>query len=110
MKNYTSKQHEVKQSNRSKKVFQYQNNSFDTYQKHNAFSPHGIKERRYPVDRLQTLRSNSHSSTDHTARRLLKLNPYPILDIDPSLDSLNFSSALTKSPRQIGKNLILCNL
>ncbi|XP_060848643.1 tubulin monoglutamylase TTLL4-like isoform X1 [Rhopalosiphum padi] len=74
----------------------------DTHQEHNAFSPDGIKERWCPMDRLQNLRTNLHQTMDHGSERLLKLNPYPILDTDPILDNLNYSNALSKSPHLLG--------
>lgn len=74
----------------------------DTSQELNSFSPDRIKEQRCPVDRLQTLHSNSYSTMDNSGR-LLKLNPFLILDTDPSLDSLKFSSALPRTLRPIGK-------
>jgi len=75
----------------------------DTHQEHNAFSSDGIKERWCHIDRLQTLRTNSHQTMDHSSERLLKLNPYPILDTDPTLDNLNYSNALSRFPHSLGK-------
>lgn len=80
----------------------------DISQEHNAFSSARIKER-CPVDRLQTFHSNSYSNTDNSSKRLLKLNPFLILDTDPSLDSSNVSRALSRSPRPIG-NCVFYNL
>lgn len=74
----------------------------DTHQEHNAFSLDGIKERRCPVDRLQNLRGSLHPTIEHSSERLIKLSPYPILDTDPSLDSLNFSNPISRSPHSIG--------
>lgn len=74
----------------------------DTHQEHNAFSSDGIKERWCHIDRLQTLRTNSHQTMDHSSERLLKLNPYPILDTDPTLDNLNYSNALSRFPHSLG--------
>lgn len=74
----------------------------DTHQEHNAFSPDGMKERWCPIDRLQTIRTNVYQTTDHSSERLIKLNPYPILDTDPILDNLNYSNALSKSPHSLG--------
>lgn len=76
----------------------------DTRQEHNAFSSDVIKERRGP-DCLQTLHTNVHTTMDHS-ERLLKLNPYPILDTDSTLDGLNFSNTLYRSPHVIGENII----
>lgn len=75
----------------------------DTHQEHNVFSLDGIKDRRCPVDRIQTIHSNLHQNMDHNSERLLKLTPYPILDTDPTLDNLNFSTTLSRSPQSIGK-------
>ncbi|VVC41200.1 Hypothetical protein CINCED_3A015863 [Cinara cedri] len=69
----------------------------DTHQENNAFSIDGIKERRCPIDRLQTIRTNLHQTMDHSSERLLKLPPYPILNTDPTLDNLNFSTTLPKT-------------
>jgi len=70
--------------------------SLDTYQQHNEFSSDGIKERWGPIDRLQTLRTNSHQTMDHSSEKLLKLNPYPILSTDPTLDILNYSNTSSR--------------
>lgn len=77
----------------------------DTHQEHNALSSDSIKERRCPVDRLQTIRTNLHQTMDHNSERLLTLTPYPILDTDPTLDNLSYSNALSRSPHSIGKKL-----
>lgn len=81
----------------------------DTHQEHNGLSTDGIKERRCPIDRLQTLRTNIHQTMDNSDR-LLKLTPYPILDTDPTLDSLNFSNTLSRSSHSIGKIMLIYNL
>jgi len=75
----------------------------DTHQEHDTFSSDGIKKRWCPIDRLQTLRTNSHQTMDHSKERLIKLNPYLILDTDPTLDNVNHSNALSRSPHSIGK-------
>lgn len=75
----------------------------DTHQEHNALSSDGIKDRQCSLDRIQTLRSNLHHTVDHSSERLLKLTPYPILDTDPTLNNLNFSNTLSRSPHSIGK-------
>jgi len=75
----------------------------DTHQEHNEFSADGIKERRYPIDRIQTFRTDFQQTMDRSSEKLLKLNPYPILDTDPTLNNLNYSNALSKSPHLFGK-------
>jgi len=65
---------------------------------HNTFSSDGIKERWCPVDRLQTLRAYLHQPMDHSSENFLKLNPFPVLDTDPTLNNLNYSNALSKFP------------
>jgi len=75
----------------------------DSHQEHKKLSSDKIKERVCPIDRLQTLRTNLHQTTDRNSERLLKLNPYPILDTDPTLNNLNYSNALSKSPHALGK-------
>lgn len=57
---------------------------------------------------LQTPHTRVHSMMDHS-ERLLKLNPYPILDTDPTLDRLNLSNTLYRSPHVISK-LLFCHL
>lgn len=70
----------------------------DTYQEHNAYASNGIKDWRCP-DRLQTLHNNLHPIVDHSSERLLKLNQYPISDNDDTtMDSLNYSNGLSRSP------------
>lgn len=81
----------------------------DTHQEHNAFLSDGIKERRCPVDCLQSFHSNLHPTLEHSSERLLKLAPYPILDTDPTLNGLHFSNALPRSPHSIGKDKIINN-
>ncbi|KAE9524189.1 hypothetical protein AGLY_015434 [Aphis glycines] len=75
---------------------------FDTHQEHNTFSSDGNKERRCPIDRLQTVRTNLHQTRNHSSERLLKLNPYLILDTDPTLGNLNCSNALSRYPHSFG--------
>lgn len=75
----------------------------DTHQEHNAFSSDGIKERRCPVDRLQTIRSNLHPAIENSSERLQKLSSYPILDSEPPLNGLHFSNSLCRSPHSKGK-------
>ncbi|XP_060848060.1 tubulin monoglutamylase TTLL4-like [Rhopalosiphum padi] len=74
----------------------------DIHQQYGAFSLDGIKEHLCPIDRLQTLHTNLHQKMDHNKEPLLKLNPYLILDTDPTLDNLNYSNALSKSPYPLG--------
>lgn len=76
----------------------------DEHQEYNSLSPDGIKERQ-DLDRLQTIKTNFHFTINHSDR-LLKLNPYPILDTDPALGGLNFSNKLYRSPHVISKNII----
>jgi len=75
----------------------------DIHQQCNAFTLDRIKKQVYPIDRLQTLHTNSHKKVDHSKETLLKLNPYLILDTDPTLDNLNYSSALSRSSHSLGK-------
>jgi len=72
----------------------------DTHQRHNVFLSDEIKEQCYFIDRLRTYRTNLQQKIDHSSERLLKLNPYPILDTDPTLDNLNYSNALSKLSKQ----------
>ncbi|XP_025190868.1 tubulin polyglutamylase TTLL4-like [Melanaphis sacchari] len=75
---------------------------FDTRKEHNTFSSDGIKERRCSIDRLQTVRSNMHKTRNHNSEKLLELNPYLILDTDPTLKNLNFSNPLSRYPHSFG--------
>lgn len=75
----------------------------DTHQEHNELSSDGIKERWCPMDRLQTLHTNFQQTRDQSSEKLLKLNPYPILDTDPTLHNLNYSNASSKSPHTFGE-------
>jgi len=75
----------------------------DTHQEHNEFSKDGIKERRCPLDRIQTLRTDFQQTMDRSSEKLVKLNPYPIMDTDPTLNNLNYSNALSKSLHLFGK-------
>ncbi|VVC44640.1 Hypothetical protein CINCED_3A020272 [Cinara cedri] len=68
----------------------------NTHQENNEKALDGIKEARCSIDRLQTLCTNLHQTMDHSSEKLLKLNPYPILDTDPTMDNLNFSTTLPK--------------
>lgn len=77
--------------------------SSDSHLEHKELSSDGIKERLCPINRLKTLRTNLHQTMDRNSERLLKLNPYPILDSDPTLNNLNYSNALPKSPHTLGK-------
>lgn len=77
--------------------------SSDSRLEHKELSSDGIKERLCPIGRLQTLRTNLHQTMDRNSDRLLKLNPYPILDSDPTLNNLNYSNLLSKSPHTLGK-------
>jgi len=75
----------------------------DIHQTHNTFSSNGIKERRYPKDHLRTVSSNSHQTMGCNTEKLLKLNPYLLLDTDPTLDNLNYSNVLSRCPHSVGK-------
>lgn len=75
----------------------------DTHQQHNVFSSDGIKEQWYPIDRLQTFRTNSYETMDHSSERLLKLSPHPIFNTDPTLDNLNYSNASSRPLNSLGK-------
>jgi len=75
----------------------------NTHTEHKELSSDGIKERQCPTDRLQTLRTNLYQTMDHNSEKLLRLNPYPILDSDPTLNNLSYSNALSKSPLTLGK-------
>lgn len=77
----------------------------DTHQLHNSYTPDGIKDWICP-DRLQTLHNNLQPTMDHNSERLLKLNQFPILDTDSTLNSLHFSKTLPRSPHSIGKKQI----
>ncbi|CAI6358011.1 unnamed protein product [Macrosiphum euphorbiae] len=70
----------------------------DKQQEHNEFSADRIKERRCTIDRIQTLRTEFQQTTDRSSEKLLKLNPYPILNSGPTSNNLNYSNALSKSP------------
>jgi len=75
----------------------------DKQQEHNEFSADRIKERRCTIDRIQTLRTDFQQTTDLSSEKLLKLNPYPILNSGPTSNNLNYSNALPKSPHSFGK-------
>ncbi|XP_025207302.1 uncharacterized protein LOC112603094 [Melanaphis sacchari] len=78
-----------------------QSQPFDIHQQYNAFSLDGIKEQLCPIDHLQTSHTNLHQKMDHGKETLLKLNPYLILDTDPTLNSLNYSNVLSRSPHSL---------
>jgi len=75
----------------------------DTYQQHNVFSSDGIIKQWYPLDCLLTFRINLHQTMGHNSEILLKLSPYTILNIDPTLDDLNYSNALSRFLNSLGK-------
>lgn len=75
----------------------------DTHQEHNAFSKDGIKERRCPLDRIQNLRTDFQQTMDRSSEKLVKLNPYPVMDTDPTWNNLYYSNALSKSLHSFGK-------
>jgi hypothetical protein len=54
------------------------------------------------IDTQKTLGANLYQNIDLSSERLLKLAPYPILDTDPGLKNLNFSSKLSRYPHSIG--------
>lgn len=75
----------------------------DIHQQHKSLSSDGIKELWKPMDQLQTLHTNLHQIKNHSSEVLLKLNPYLILDTDPTLDNLNYSNVLSRYPHSVGK-------
>jgi tubulin polyglutamylase TTLL4 len=77
--------------------------SLDTHQQINALSSNEIKEQLCPLDHLKTLHTNLHKKMDHSKERPLNLSPYPILDSDPTLENLSYSSAISKSPDSLSK-------
>ncbi|XP_022163960.1 uncharacterized protein LOC111029304 [Myzus persicae] len=77
----------------------------DIHQQHKSLSSDGIKELWKPMDQLQTLHTNLHQIKNHSSEVLLKLNPYLILDTDPTLDNLNYSNTLSRSPQSLVNNL-----
>lgn len=77
--------------------------SLDISQQHTAFSSDAIKEQCSSKDQLQTLSTNLHQIKDHSSEILIKLNPYLILDTDPTLDNLNHSNKLSRFPHSSGK-------
>jgi tubulin polyglutamylase TTLL4 len=79
---------------------------FDTHQEHNVFLSDRTKECWHSIDCLQTLHNNLHQTVDHTycsSERQLKLNPYLMLDTDPTLDNLKNSNALSRYSHSLGK-------
>jgi len=77
--------------------------TFDTHQEHNVFLSDRTKECQCSNDRLQTLHTDLHQTVDHSSERQLKLNPYLILDTDPTLDNLKYSNALYRYSHSLGK-------
>jgi len=77
--------------------------TFDTHKVHNVFLSDRTKECQCPKDYLQTLHTNLHQTVVHSSERQLKLNPYLILDTDPTLDNLKYSNALSKYSHSLGK-------
>ncbi|XP_060857271.1 tubulin monoglutamylase TTLL4-like isoform X3 [Metopolophium dirhodum] len=71
------------------------------HQQHKSFSSDGIEEWWSPMDQLQILRTNLHRVKDHSSEIFLKLNPYLILDTDPTLDNLNYLNTLSRSPHSL---------
>jgi len=77
--------------------------TFDTHQEHNVFLSDRTEEHWCPIDRLQTLHTNLHQTADHSSEKQLKLNPYLILDTDPTLNNLNYSNGLSRYSNLLGK-------
>jgi len=77
------------------------NQPLDNQLAHNSFSSDGNKERWYPKDCLQTVSSNLHQTMNCNTEKLLKLNPYLILDTDPTLDNMNCSN-ISRCPHSVG--------
>ena len=76
----------------------------DIHQSHKTFSSeNGIKEQCHLKDNLQTFRTNFQQTMDRNKEKLLKLNPYLILDTDPTLDDSNYSNVLSRYPNSFGK-------
>jgi len=75
----------------------------DIHQAHKTFSSDGIKEQWHLKDNLRTFRTNFQQTMDRNKEKLLKLNPYLILDTDPTLDDLNYSNVLSRYPNSFGK-------
>jgi len=75
----------------------------DIHQAHKTFSSDGTKERWHPKDNLQTLRTDFQQTMDRNKEKLLKLNPFLILDTDPTLDDLNNSNVVSRYPHSFGK-------
>ncbi|XP_050428184.1 uncharacterized protein LOC126838099 isoform X2 [Adelges cooleyi] len=71
----------------------------DAHQDNNAYSSDVIKERCCAVDRMPSLHANLH--VDHSGERLLKLNPYPVLDTDPTLENVNYVNSTSKPMHSI---------
>ncbi|KAE9535227.1 hypothetical protein AGLY_007960 [Aphis glycines] len=76
--------------------------TFDTYQEHNVFLSDSTEEHWCPIDRLQTLHTNLHQTADHSSEKQLKLNPYLILDTDPTLNNLNYSNRFSRYSNSLG--------
>lgn len=77
--------------------------TFDTYQEHNVFLSDKTNEYWCPIDRVQTLHNNIHKIVNNSSERQLKLNPYLILDTDPTLNNLNYLNILYRYPHSLGK-------
>lgn len=78
----------------------------DNHQAHKIITSDGIKERGHLKDRVQTLRTDFQQTMDRNKEKkekLLKLNPYIILDTDPTLDNLNYSNGLSRNPHSFSK-------
>uniref|UniRef100_A0A2S2PW90 Uncharacterized protein n=2 Tax=Schizaphis graminum TaxID=13262 RepID=A0A2S2PW90_SCHGA len=77
--------------------------TFDTHQEHNVFISDSTNECWRPIDRVQTLHNNIHKTVNNSSEGQLKLNPYLILDTDPTLNNLNYLNALYRYPHSLGK-------
>lgn len=77
--------------------------TFDIHQEYSLFLSDRTEEHWCPIDRLQTLHTNLYQTADHSSEKRLKLNPYLILDTDPTLNNLNYSNGLSRYSDSLGK-------
>lgn len=75
----------------------------DIHQAHKTISSNGIKERWHLKDNLQTLRTDFQQTMNRNKEKLLKLNPYLILDTDPTLDDFNYSNVQSRYSHPFSK-------